>query len=72
LVNWVCFHGAAADVFVVDAGRLVEVDSQLPATSLVLTEPLAIAVHAVRRLTASGTAEQPATTWSSSGRARSG
>lgn len=45
------FDGAAAEAFIVDADRLVAVDPQLPATALALTEPLAIAVHAVARLT---------------------
>lgn len=45
------FEGAAAEFFTVDVDRLVEVDPHLPATALVLTEPMAIAVHAVRRLT---------------------
>lgn len=46
------FDGAAAEAFTVEADRLVAVDPQLPAQALALTEPLAIAVHAVARLTA--------------------
>lgn len=44
------FAGAAAELFAVDVDRLVGVDPAGPASALVLTEPLAIAVHAARRL----------------------
>ncbi|MEV7232337.1 alcohol dehydrogenase catalytic domain-containing protein [Polymorphospora sp. NPDC051019] len=44
------FHGAAADCFTVAAQRLVVVPDDLPVQALVLTEPLAIAMHAVSKL----------------------
>lgn len=54
------FDGAAAEFFTVDVDRLVEVALDVSVTALVLTEPLAIAVHAVERLTASGPAADAA------------
>ncbi|MFJ6280588.1 zinc-dependent alcohol dehydrogenase [Arthrobacter subterraneus] len=45
------FPGAAARFFTIGVDRLIEVDARLPASALALTEPWAIAVHAVERLT---------------------
>ncbi|OZC73622.1 alcohol dehydrogenase [Rhodococcus sp. 06-462-5] len=44
------FDGAAAEFFVVDEHRLVPVEHDLPATVLVLTEPLSVAGRAVSHL----------------------
>lgn len=44
------FDGAAAESFVVPAHRLVEVNTNLPATTLALTEPLSVACRAVRHV----------------------
>ncbi|GAA0521689.1 alcohol dehydrogenase catalytic domain-containing protein [Saccharopolyspora thermophila] len=44
------FDGAAAEFFVIDERRLVPVDVDLPASTLVLTEPLSVAHRAVRHL----------------------
>jgi len=44
------FDGAAADYFTIGVERLVAVPPDVPADALVLTEPLAIAAHAVEQL----------------------
>ncbi|MFI7482036.1 zinc-binding dehydrogenase [Kocuria sp. M1R5S2] len=44
------FDGGGAAHVTVPAGRLVEVDADAPALRMVLTEPMSVAAHAVRRL----------------------
>jgi len=44
------FNGAAAESFVIPEARLVEVDPDLPAATLALTEPLSVACRAVSHI----------------------
>ncbi|MEV4732482.1 alcohol dehydrogenase catalytic domain-containing protein [Saccharopolyspora sp. NPDC049426] len=44
------FDGAAAEHFTIDQRRLVPVEVDLPASTLVLTEPLSVALRAVKHL----------------------
>ena len=44
------FDGGAAEHFTIPADRVIAVDSNLPAETLALTEPLSVALHAVIRL----------------------